>query len=370
MGKRAGAAGSGSPSKRSRPAGNADVLAKIGKIVAALEDESLQSEVPMGVRQMLARGAPAAMGTVVEERHTLQDVVMGHIREVFSDIASRLAAKVIAAKEASEAQADTVEAQRVQLQAVSAELEAAEKLCCDESEKLKGEEATLKDAQKEAAQVTSNQKTNAKHRSSVEKEKSMYAGIEEGTLKPLIEGGFATEKEAQKAINKLVKDLERIGAESAMLVSVPPVLRKKPEERKGFDDMVLDSVKGILKGALDAADAKLAPIDTEAQELEVEAKVKAEVVEKAQAARDSQRSTLQAAEAASAEKRAAKQAMQKTLASSQVQMTERNFSVCGEESARYSFDEVIPTLDFLSARSNAAPTTEEATAEKPAAALA
>lgn len=344
---------------------SADVRSKISVVVAALEDDSLDSEVPMGARKMLAEGAPSALATVVEERHPLQDVVMGHIREAFADIASRLESKVVAAKETSEAQSAALAEQTTQLQAASAELEVAEKAAQVEAEKLAAEEETLAAAEKEVMGVETQQRANAKERAAIEKEKSKYTGIEEGTLKPLVEGGFATDKEAQKAVNKLVKDLEKMGAESAMLASVPPVLLMKPDERKGFDNMVLDSVKGVLTSTISTVDAKLAEVEAKAVELLTENEGKAAVVEKAKAARDGQEAAVTSAQAVAADKMAAKQTSQSAVDTCNAELQERQDTVSATEADVVAFAEVSEALAFLAAQSSAPPPEEAPPAEAP-----
>jgi len=358
MGKRGATVGSGSPAKKGRHGVSADVQSKIGVIVAALEDDSLQSEVTMGARQMLAKGAPAALATVVEERHQLQDVVMGHIREAFADIASRLEAKAAAAKETSEAQKAVLAEHTAKVQAASSELEVASGATQVEAEKLAAEQEALTAAEREVKLVETQQKANAKERAAIEKEKSKYTGIEEGTLKPLVEGGFATEKEAQKAINKLVKDLEKMGAESAMMVSLPPVLLKKPEERKGFDNMVLDSVKGILTTAIATVDAKFVDVDAKAAELETERADKATVVEKAQAARASQDAAWQAAKAASGDKANAKAEVDTAAEMCRLELEERCETASGADADLKAFAAVDEALAALAARSSAPPPEE------------
>merc|ERR1719195_200664 len=68
--------------------------AKVDAVVAALRNEAFASAVPTGVRQMLSLGAPAALQTSKEERHEMQEKVLGRIREALADIVDGLRAKV------------------------------------------------------------------------------------------------------------------------------------------------------------------------------------------------------------------------------------------------------------------------------------
>merc|ERR1719356_1572394 len=61
---------------------------------------------------MLAKGAPAALGTVVEERHKVQEDIMSYIREVLADANSKLVAGLDEKKKAIEKEATDLEAAR------------------------------------------------------------------------------------------------------------------------------------------------------------------------------------------------------------------------------------------------------------------
>merc|ERR1719507_2758189 len=102
-------------------------------------------------------------------------------------------------------------------------------------------------------------------------------------MKPLLEGMLTEPKELSKATTKLTREMLKLGAESALMVSVPAVLAKKPEERQGFDAMVLASLKKVLDDALAANAAKLAANETATEELNKELAVKEEAAEKARA---------------------------------------------------------------------------------------
>merc|ERR1719245_1415213 len=105
-------------------------------------------------------------------------------------------------------------------------------------------------------------------------------------MKPLIEGVLTEPKELKMATTKLTKDMLKLGAESALMVSVPAVLAKKPEERQGFDTMVLASFKKVLDDALAANAAKFTVNQTATEELNKELAVKEEAADKARAGKD------------------------------------------------------------------------------------
>merc|ERR1711920_248173 len=85
-----------------------------------------------------------------------------------------------------------------------------------------------------------------KHRASV---------VEEGLL-PLVEGTCPIEVQ-KKLCDKFMKELKKLGPDSALLVALPMVLEKKPEERKSFDLIVLEGVKDVLDKSMKAFESKL-----------------------------------------------------------------------------------------------------------------
>merc|ERR1719223_1416307 len=99
------------------------------------------------------------------------------------------------------------------------------------------------------------QKAGAKEMQLLQNELKKTASVEEG-LKPLLDGTGPME-DGKKACDQFMKELEKLGTESALLVALPMVLEKKPEERKSFDLMVLDGVKDVLRKTMEAIELKL-----------------------------------------------------------------------------------------------------------------
>merc|ERR1719401_110198 len=98
---------------------------------------------------MLALGAPAALQTSREERHGMQEKVVGHIREAFADISDRLGVKVVEARAGVEKQTTSLEGLQVQLQAVTAELTEAEGAVTEQGENVQAWFEPLSTAEQE-----------------------------------------------------------------------------------------------------------------------------------------------------------------------------------------------------------------------------
>merc|ERR1719291_503758 len=123
---------------------------------------------------------------------------------------------------------------------------------------------------------------------------------EENQLDVLVKGEWSTEKEAKKICDKLIKDMERYGTEPSLLSSVPAVLLMKPTERKGFDDMVISSVRDILHSRISAMTAVLEASDNTEKELETEVGQREAALEASRTARSTAAEQLSEAEVARA----------------------------------------------------------------------
>merc|ERR1719291_514615 len=136
---------------------------------------------------------------------------------------------------------------------------------------------------------------------------------EENQLDVLVKGEWSTEKEAKKICDKLIKDMERYGTEPSLLSSVPAVLLMKPTERKGFDDMVISSVRDILHSRISAMTAVLEASDNTEKELETEASQRESAIEAARAAKSTASEQLSEAEVARAASEDARRTQHETV---------------------------------------------------------
>merc|ERR1719245_1267934 len=97
------------------------------------------------------------------------------------------------------------------------------------------------------------------------------------------------------------------------MASLPAVLAKKPEERRGFDTMVLASLRKVIDDALAANAETLAAHEATTEEMHRELALKEEAAEKARAGRGAEVDQLQKREAARSEKGSAKAALENSI---------------------------------------------------------
>lgn len=359
--KRVSGASAASPSKKARVE---SIAPKVKAVVQALMDEDLDCEVPMNARLMLAKGAPAALGTVVEERHKVQEDIMSYIREVLADVNSKLVAGLDEKKKAIEKEATDLEAARSVVATDAAAVEEAEKVVKEQEDKLAEGKKAVHAAELEVKQLEQGQKANRKARDAAEKDKTKYTSIvERPEWKALIDGTWETDKEAHKFVKTLGTAFQKVGTEEALLVSAPAALTKKPEARGSFDAMVIDSLKAVVKAGEDTAQVTLSEIDKEAAALGEQAAAKTEVAEKSRAVRDGQAEELAKLQATLDEKVTTKATDEAGAEKCAAAVDERT-ALCAEAEARLaSFTEVVESLEFLASRSSAPPEPEAPAAD-------
>lgn len=258
---------------------------------------------------MLAAGLPGALFKVGEERHPMQEVVLGHVREFFDGVVGRLGERVAEQKGAlaqAEASADPAK-----LDDASSALTAAEAVVEERRKVLHSAQQGFAEAADELQKARASSKGIVKEKTFAEKELAHVKAIEDDGLKPLTEGVSPNEKEAKKAADKLVRDLGKLGAEPTLLASAHQVLLKPPSERKGFDAIVIKSLTELLTERKEAASKQLADQEAALSELNVDITAKEAVVEKARGERDEEVKRLEAADVERTNRLDLKQALEK-----------------------------------------------------------
>merc|ERR1711860_99286 len=95
-----------------------------------------------------------------------------------------------------------------------------------------------------------------KAKATLETEKNKYVVIEESFM-ALMNGTWDTDKEAQKSINKLIRDLQKFGAEDTLTNSARTLLPKRLSDRQNFDTVICDTVKDFISNLIKKVDVKL-----------------------------------------------------------------------------------------------------------------
>jgi len=339
--------GSSSPRQGKKAARiDADISAKTTAIEHVLKSDDLPTAVPQSSRIMLAAGASYALCTVVEERHPMQVTLINNIYEVFNEIANGVKTNIAEATAEVDSKNKELETLNKQIEATSSDLNQATEGSNIAMQNLSVKEVAVRDAESRAKEEHAKRKANGKEKENLDKEKAKYTAIEDGNLKSLIEGLIA-EKEVKKACAKLVKDMEKVGTDEALLASVPHVLTMRPENRKGFDTMVIDSVRADIADRQKKVDEKISVNLQAAAEIAEEVTAADQAAETARKEETEAEDSLKKANDLVAEKSndsqlgaAAVEECQQTIASLQHKRTTA-------QEAAGSFQEVFDGLDFL-----------------------
>lgn len=363
MGKR-GSTAAGSPAKRAK----AEVTGRIRQVVKVLTDDELECEVPMQSREMLAKGAPSALRSAVEERHALQEKVLGHIKDTLADMSTKLTATKDKAEAAAAEATSVLEAAKAELNTATEALAEAQNALDASEEKLSETTKAMHAAEAEVRKANLGVKASQKAADNVEKEKIKFTSFaEKPEWKALMEGTCESEKERNKFIRHLVNQFGRLGAEDALLASAPAALAKGPEDRKSFDTMVIDSLLGVLKKGEEDSDTKLQEIATERATVDAEAVAKTGIFEKAKAELADQSEETSKLQAARDEKDAASKEVAKKVEEIASTADERGEERDTAAERLAEFAEVVQSLEVLAVRSLAPdPEPEPEAAEVPA----
>lgn len=233
--------------------------------------------------KMLAAGAPHALAAPKEDRHATMTQVLSHIRAVLSEVGANLAARTAAAKVASEEPAARLDEGKARLEACIQASEAADKTTAAARQKRSQQLEVVRAAEREVKAGEAPKKDGARERAMYTKEMDKVIAVRDGNFKALVEGAWPSEKEGKKICDRFTKEMEKFDTEPSLLASAPAVLLKKPEERKPFDEMTIDSLRVILQGRIDGYDSVLQANDNTAKDLEEALVPKRAAVESAKA---------------------------------------------------------------------------------------
>lgn len=338
--------------------------AKVATIVAALEDENLICDVPANARNMLAEGALGALNTVVEDRHPMQQTIIGFIKEGLTSIAAKLAEHAAEVKHAKATVESEVEVQKAQELAASDELEEAKSLIEGKMKALEEAEAAFAEQKLAADATLAEQDVITKEHQQLAQEKSKYQELQDADFKILLEEGSSaggSEKEAKKLCDKAMRQFGKFGAEAALLAASPPVLLKPPQERARFDGHVLEALQKVLAEHLEDVNARLAANAEKAAQLEPEVQLKTEALNKSAEARVACAADLTAAENTVEQKKSALANAVANLESSQLSIEAKADEIVSADKEVEAFAEVTACFNLLEARSSAGPVQEPAT---------
>jgi len=345
-----------SPAKATRRA-KAELDAKIDRVCATLGAETLMpAAMPKRVLEMLTAGAPHALAAPMEERHPLQERVLRHIQEVFDEAAKGLGVRLAEAQALVDGKNGELAAATAKVDALLEEIATAEKAIHDQQAVVEEKKAAVASAEQEQRMTEASAKANHKEQAGVAKQRDVLKAMQEGGLNALVESAFPTERDAQKACTKFVKDMERhVGAEQSLLASAPAVLLKPKDQRQGFDTMVIDSLRATLVERISALEATLAASEAAAKELETTLAAHTAAAEASRQERDSQAEALERMKAELIDKRGAKDAVEAEVETLRAAHAEKIGAAADAQEEVQWLSESRATLDALAARSLSLP---------------
>merc|ERR1719265_2181312 len=199
-------------------------------------------------------------------RHETQTAVVDLIEEIFQGVETRLTQEVAAAqvqideeakdKEAKEAQRQTLEDRTTKQLEETIELQAAH-AACTSSAKLA--EASLAASQKDQASSAA-----LVQAASGSKQKCETTTTE--NLRRVLEGEWEEVSEAKRLCAELVDAGKELSFDQSLLQGMPAAAEKKPGDRGGFDNMLLEQYQKHLADAIAQLTERMASADTIAAE--------------------------------------------------------------------------------------------------------
>jgi len=233
------------------------VAQKVAVVCEALVNKDYEIPGPASCRTMLCAMAPAALCASQDERHDYQEALFGMIDDIFQT------AQVSFERRVSEATAvlDTAQneqAAREAAKAAAVEVVMAKKSEITEKQKVVAQDASsIKDSEKKLREAKEN------HSSSEAEWQAL--GVDQEKCQELIQGSFQALKDgswenprAQKQKLAALKSYvqKNLSQDKSVLDSMSTVFSKKPEERGGFDTMVVDQLSNSLAQHLEALGEK------------------------------------------------------------------------------------------------------------------
>jgi hypothetical protein len=223
---------------------------RVDIVMHALASEETVVPEPTSCRSMLVSAAPVALKVPKDERHADQEAMFAMLNEIFGAEKARWEIRVahtssvgekataeqkekLGLKEAADA------ALKAQKEVVHAKYEArskAEEVVADCKEEVSASMALLADSQVTRDDIFKNQETDL--------------ALQE-TITGLKEGSYDDTKELKKHITAVTALLRSLGAEDALVKTLPQILRCKPEERGSFDVITLQQLDSYMKAHLE-----------------------------------------------------------------------------------------------------------------------
>jgi len=183
-------------------------------------------------------------------------------------------------------------------------------------------------------------------------------GIQE-IINGLKEGIYENPKEVKKHITDVCVLFESLGAEEALVKTLPQILRRKPEERGSFDDMALQQLGVYLNNHLSSLSSNIEAADAIVAEHAVAATAWEAAVEVSEDKKKESDDALQAAQAEQERLQEALTCARKVLKEHTSVVKSRDSDLATEQVGLHGVEEVLEALEFLREYVTPAPVLEE-----------
>lgn len=346
-------AASASPSPvRGGKRAKAALDAKMDRVVATLNSE--YEAATLQACEMLATGAPFALGLVVEDRHAFHETIVRHIREVLAEKKTRLDAAVIEEKQNAKETGAALEQSAAAQTAASAALEAAEAAVAEQRPRVEAAVAEFNEAEQVKVDAQDKVWASETERHQLQNQREKWTDCKPWKALSVLEADVP-EKKVQQLNASLAKILTGLGAEQTLLIAVEKSLSKPAADRGDFDAMT-------LKWVTDMFDAQIAKIDAEVKECEAqEAECQkatdsaAAIVSSKETVKTQEEERLAQLEAVKQEKKTALADAKKSAKDSEKAYAKFEKGIREAEEEVTEHAEVLEAFEFLAARSSAPP---------------
>jgi len=333
-------------SSAAKKAKKTPVEKKIDTVMEALTNEETVVPGSESCRSMLIAAATPALKTPKDVRHEDQNEVLGMLMEVFDTEKGRWEARVADAtgifEKATMDQKEKMDAK----DAADAELK-AQKDVVRTSMEAQSKAAEVVEECNEEFSAACKQREDAKaKKETVVKTRENDVSLQE-TLKGLKEGIYENPKELKKHITAIGALFEGLGAEEALLKTLPQILRRQPSERGSFDEMALQQLDTYLDNHLSSLNSQIEAADAIVAEHEIAATAWSAAVEVAEDKKRESDEALQGAEAHQTQLQEALNSARKVLKEYTAAVKSRDTDKLNEECGLGKAEEVLECLKFL-----------------------
>jgi len=315
-------------------------------VMSALSSMETVVPGPISCREMLVTAAPAALKVPKEERHEHQNALIGMLKEIFDNEKSRWEGRVADAGSALEktteertqkvAAKDAADAElKGQKDEVKAKLEAqtkAQEVVDDCKQELSAALKLLKKAETKKGSLVSTHDADL--------------SVQE-TIKGLKEGIYENPKELKMHITTVTALFDGLGVEEALLKTLPQILRRKPEERGGFDEVALQQLDVYMSNHLSSQSSQIEEAGKIVEEHAVavtawEAAVEVAVEKKSESDED-----VNAATAKQEQLQEALTSARKVLKEHTAMVKSKDGDAATEQCGLYAVQTVLESLQFI-----------------------